>query len=695
MKNNENYIYSPFEKGGEGDFTTPKKFAGFFNKIRNYVAAGLALVATQKMRPQQDPNRPDNTYVVTEQVDVWTTAAAADADFDTPAERQDFIWREALVQRNAFRGGHKDLAYWLPHQYSTEITSEITESGNLDNDMGAHMNKVADGTMSSLPGATHILRVDHSDIRGTSWSTDLNDRRFIALNMDQATFYTKAHEFAHTFNEALRGGAHDNALSNVHVEFFYLDGTPAGGDDRPTIGVPGAGAHIEEYTSSQANSIGNPTYGGDGYVYYDYYDASGVLIGYGRVNIADLDVDQNPNDPNPGQNDNVSDRIVEAVNTGDPGYAPHLVSVSAPAEAPQPSVEIINGKFKLTNSTSYQNLGFDFDAFGHKFPAKLEFYFYLASNDVNDANLNTTPYTLTEMINGVPVSDFSQYAGQDLVVKCYSKDPDALGPSSDIINNNTDTTAPVLDVANLPILTGQCEITAPTPPTATDDVDGTITGTSDTTFPITTQGVHTITWTYTDAAGNSSTQEQTATVEDTEAPDAPANFSVSNTTDTTAQASSDPATDNCEVAGYKFYTDTTIDGVANGTLAGSNNSPSYTYTGLTEGTTYELYSKSYDASGNLSVASNIETTTTLGIEDQKIAGFQLYPNPSADKITLVAPAGLDDIEIYDATGRLVKEIDPRGNDRQTVFVNGLRPGVYYFHVWDKTGGRAVRSVVVE
>lgn len=73
-----------------------------------------------------------------------------------------------------------------------------------------------------------------------------------------------------------------------------------------------------------------------------------------------------------------------------------------------------------------------------------------------------------------------------------------------------DNTAPVADAASLSDLTGECSVSAPDSPTATDNCDGSITGVPDVTFPLTEST--TITWTYTDDAGNSTTQEQDVVV---------------------------------------------------------------------------------------------------------------------------------------------------------------------------------------
>ncbi|MDE0470493.1 MAG: T9SS type A sorting domain-containing protein, partial [Ekhidna sp.] len=73
-----------------------------------------------------------------------------------------------------------------------------------------------------------------------------------------------------------------------------------------------------------------------------------------------------------------------------------------------------------------------------------------------------------------------------------------------------DTEAPMPEISNLPVLTGECPVAAIadlTAPTATDNCDdGTITATTNASFPI--ASTTTITWTYRDAAGNTSTQTQ-------------------------------------------------------------------------------------------------------------------------------------------------------------------------------------------
>ncbi|RSK40435.1 LamG-like jellyroll fold domain-containing protein [Mangrovimonas spongiae] len=109
----------------------------------------------------------------------------------------------------------------------------------------------------------------------------------------------------------------------------------------------------------------------------------------------------------------------------------------------------------------------------------------------------------------------------------------------------TDTTAPTPDAASLSDITAQCEATALTPPSATDNCTA-VTVTHNATLPITTQGTTVVTWTYEDGNGNTSTQNQNVVITDTTAPTP----DVASLSDITAQcevtALTPPsATDNC------------------------------------------------------------------------------------------------------------------------------------------------------
>lgn len=79
-----------------------------------------------------------------------------------------------------------------------------------------------------------------------------------------------------------------------------------------------------------------------------------------------------------------------------------------------------------------------------------------------------------------------------------------------------DYTAPVPDAISLPDITEQCEIESLIPPTATDECEGNIVGTTDATFPITEDT--TITWSFSDSKGNTSYLIQDIIIDDISAP---------------------------------------------------------------------------------------------------------------------------------------------------------------------------------
>lgn len=97
---------------------------------------------------------------------------------------------------------------------------------------------------------------------------------------------------------------------------------------------------------------------------------------------------------------------------------------------------------------------------------------------------------------------------------------DAQGNTNtcDAVITVTDNEAPVPDLATLPDIISQCEVTSLIAPTASDDC-GSITVTNDASLPITTLGTTVVNWTFDDGNGNTASQTQNIiVVEDTEAP---------------------------------------------------------------------------------------------------------------------------------------------------------------------------------
>ena len=106
--------------------------------------------------------------------------------------------------------------------------------------------------------------------------------------------------------------------------------------------------------------------------------------------------------------------------------------------------------------------------------------------------------------------------------------------------------APIPDIANLPNLIGECSVAAPTAPTANDGCGTSFTGTTTTTFPITTQGTTVVTWTYDDGNGNVVTQDQNVVITDVTNPVADVSTLAAITDECAVASISAPtATDNC------------------------------------------------------------------------------------------------------------------------------------------------------
>ncbi len=129
-----------------------------------------------------------------------------------------------------------------------------------------------------------------------------------------------------------------------------------------------------------------------------------------------------------------------------------------------------------------------------------------ATNDCN-ATYNGTP-DVSLPINAV---------GTTVVTWTYDDGTNITTQTQNVIITGIDTAPPVPDNPNLITFSNQCSFT-PGIPTATDFCQGVINGVPDVTFPITTQGTTTITWTYDDGFGNTATQTQDIIINDISAP---------------------------------------------------------------------------------------------------------------------------------------------------------------------------------
>ena len=72
---------------------------------------------------------------------------------------------------------------------------------------------------------------------------------------------------------------------------------------------------------------------------------------------------------------------------------------------------------------------------------------------------------------------------------------------------------------------------------------------------------------------------------------------------------------------------------------------------------------------------------TLGISENKLLSFEMYPNPVSDVLNIQLPSGTDKAEVgvYDYTGRLVSTKTVSSND-STLDVQNISKGIYIIRV---------------
>ncbi|PKQ60395.1 hypothetical protein BZG02_19620, partial [Labilibaculum filiforme] len=143
------------------------------------------------------------------------------------------------------------------------------------------------------------------------------------------------------------------------------------------------------------------------------------------------------------------------------------------------------------------------------------------ANITGECSATAVAPTTTDVCGGTitgTTSDPLIYTTQGTHVITWNFD-DGHGNDIDVIQNViiTDATAPVADLASLPNVTAECEVTSLTAPSATDNCSA-VTVTNDASLPITTQGTTVVTWTYKDVVGNTSTQTQNVIITDATAP---------------------------------------------------------------------------------------------------------------------------------------------------------------------------------
>lgn len=289
-----------------------------------------------------------------------------------------------------------------------------------------------------------------------------------------------------------------------------------------------------------------------------------------------------------------------------------------------------------------------------------------------------------------------------------------IGAFSDVI-------APVADIANLPDVEGECEVTSLSAPVATDNCDGSVTGVHNASLPITSNT--SVTWTYEDAAGNQSTQTQEVIIEDitgpvpdlASLPDIEEECQVINLTPPTATDNCDgvitathnstlPITSNEtviwtfeDVSGNQSTQtqEVVVQGVNVGIsvnepmLVAENNNTGVQYQWITcegdliKNAISQMFIPEANGSyavivteGNCTDTSECATINTVGLTENHANSVNLYPNPTTGIFQVESDLIGSIYIIVDAQGRKIREgiIDA---SNVTINLSNQQSGLYY------------------
>ena len=250
-----------------------------------------------------------------------------------------------------------------------------------------------------------------------------------------------------------------------------------------------------------------------------------------------------------------------------------------------------------------------------------------------------------------------------------------------------DTTAPIPDAPTLIDITAQCQVLQSdvNVPTATDNCSA-VTVTNDATFPITAQGVSTITWTFADANGNISTQTQDVLIGDNTAPtvtlsDITVSVNVLGTvTVTVDQLENGTANDNCGIASITVTPNT-----FSCTDLGSH-AVAVTVTDVNGNSTVQ--------SATVTVTDPTDFCTALGLAHNENSIFAIYPNPTSDMIYVKANnKAVYAVKLYALSGQLVLQKSYNQNaERYSVSLASLPQGTYLLKL-ETAEGTSTKRVI--
>jgi hypothetical protein len=238
---------------------------------------------------------------------------------------------------------------------------------------------------------------------------------------------------------------------------------------------------------------------------------------------------------------------------------------------------------------------------------------------------------------------------------------------------------------NLPALSGEGSITVSSYPKATGPTCDTLTATTEDPLEYTTPGEYTITWTYTDGLGKTSTQTQEVMVEDVTAPE------ITCVDDQEKEIASGATA--YVVSGDEFNPAAVSDDDEVASLTNDfNDSESLEGAEFPEGTTTVTWT-AVDPAGNSSTCSfDVTVSVQTASHSLEALGLELYPNPVTDRLQLSSWDGaIEGYRLYDLTGKVLLE-SKQTKKQLTIDLSGYTSGIYFISI-RKDGTQTVQKII--
>ncbi len=120
-----------------------------------------------------------------------------------------------------------------------------------------------------------------------------------------------------------------------------------------------------------------------------------------------------------------------------------------------------------------------------------------------------------------------------------------------------------------------------------------------------------------------------------------------------------------------------------GTLTGNGQTFSHTFT--MEG------SNPYICEIHDGMAGTITVNATMGVEENIITDFEVYPNPVTERLTIRAKDIIDRVEIFDMSGKLVLNTQG-GNNTSILYMQNYQTGIYLVKVYSLDKSKTITVV---